>query len=134
MIIRKAYRFRLKTSCDTEQLFRQFAGCTRFVWNRFLAEQKVRLDSGEKVEGWFDLTSQVVVLKKAEDTSFLSDAPSQVLQQKLRDLSRAFSDFFDKKQSNKRFPRFKKKGMSDSFRYPQGFRIDGNRIFLPKVG
>ena len=34
------------------------------------------------------------------------------------------------------FPRFKKKGNGDSFRYPQGFKLDqqNNRLFLPILG
>ena len=31
-------------------------------------------------------------------------------------------------------PRFRKKGQHDSFRYPQGFEIKGNRVYLPKIG
>lgn len=66
---------------------------------------------------------------------FLAEAPSQVLQQTLMNLDRAIRDTFDKNQPEKRFPVFKKKGISrDSFRYPQGFRIEGNRVFLPKIG
>ena len=50
-------------------------------------------------------------------------------------LDRAIKDGFDKKQPEKRFPTFKKKFITtDSFRYPQGFRIEGKRIFLPKLG
>jgi putative transposase len=56
------------------------------------------------------------------------------LQQKLKDLDRAVKDAFDKNQPDKRFPVFKKKFLHDSFRYPQGFKLEGNRIFLPKVG
>lgn len=114
MIVYKAYRFRLKTNPSAERSLKQFAGCSRFVWNHFLTEQKVRFDGGEKVERWFALNNRLTALKKTEGASFLCAAPSQVLQQKLRDLSRAFSDFFDKKKSNKMFPRLKKKGLSDS--------------------
>ena len=28
---------------------------------------------------------------------------------------------------------FKKKNQHDSFRYPQGFKLDGNKVFLPKI-
>jgi putative transposase len=43
-------------------------------------------------------------------------------------------DAFDKLQPKKKLPCKKKKGIHDSFRYPQGFKISGNRIFLPKMG
>jgi len=63
----------------------------------------------------------------------LVDCPSQSLQQTLMAQERALKDAFNKK-SQKRFPQFKKKGRHDSFRYPQGIKVSGNRIFLPKVG
>lgn len=55
------------------------------------------------------------------------------MQQTLKDLERAYTNFFAKRAD---FPCFKKKVQSDSFRYPQGFKLDqGNsRIFLPKLG
>ncbi|CAF2232950.1 unnamed protein product [Rotaria magnacalcarata] len=72
--------------------------------------------------------------KSSEEDSFLSNCPSQVLQQKLKDLEKAFKDCFDKKQPLKRIPRWRKKAIHNSFRYPQGFKISGIRIFLPKIG
>ena len=41
-----------------------------------------------------------------------------------------------KKQPLKRIPKFKRKGMSDTLRYPQGFKLDerNRRVFLPKIG
>jgi len=56
------------------------------------------------------------------------------LQQKLRDLERAFRGGFDKSQPLKRIPIFKKKGSGDGIRFPQGFNIDNRRIFLPRIG
>lgn len=67
------------------------------------------------------------------ETVFLKDCHSQPLQQTLMALDKAIRDAFGKKNP-KRFPRFKKKGRHDSFRYPQGFKIDGNSVFLPKIG
>jgi putative transposase len=57
------------------------------------------------------------------------------LQQALKDLGRAYRNFFEKRAD---FPRFKKKGLRDAFRYPDAKQIKldaGNaRIFLPKLG
>jgi len=51
----------------------------------------------------------------------------------LRDLERAYKNFFQKRAA---FPRFKKRGRSDGFRYPQGVKLDqtNSRLFLPKLG
>jgi len=135
MFIRKAYKFRLKTNSEIEELFFQFAGCNRKVWNMALALQRDSLDKIKKVLSYNHLAGCLVKWKKDEDTSFLATAPSQTLQQTLKALDRAMKDAFDKKQPGKRFPVWKKKFKCvDSFRYPQGFKVEGNRIFLPKIG
>ena len=100
-----------------------------------LALQKDSLDKTGRVLSYNHLAGCLVGWKKNEDTSFLQTAPSQTLQQTLKFLDRALKDAFDKKQPGKRFPVWKKKFKCvDSFRYPQGFKIEGNRIFLPKIG
>ena len=135
MIIRKAYKYRLKThSQQIESLFYQFAGCNRFVWNKALALQKESLEGNKKILSYNDLASNLVGWKKNDETSFLKTAPSQPLQQTLKNLDRALKDAFDKKQPNKKFPKFKKRGFGDSFKYPQGFKFQDNQIFLPKIG
>lgn len=73
----------------------------------------------------------LVELKSKEETQFLKEAPSQTLQQTLKDLDRALKDVFAKK---KKFPRFKCKGRHDTFRSPQGMKLQGNHIYLPKLG
>ncbi|STW48649.1 Probable transposase [Klebsiella pneumoniae] len=48
-------------------------------------------------------------------------------------LERGYKNFFQKRAA---FPRFKKRGQNDAFRYPQGVKLDqaNNRISLPKLG
>jgi len=72
--------------------------------------------------------------KKSDEYEFLKLSPAQALQQTLKQLERAFKDAFDKKQPLKKIPAFKKRGERDSFTLPQGFKLDGRRIFLPKIG
>jgi len=66
---------------------------------------------------------------------WLCDSPSQALQQSLKDLERAYANFFAKRAD---FPRFKKKGVCDRFRYPDPKQIKldetNSRLFLPKLG
>jgi putative transposase len=75
------------------------------------------------------------VEKKRRDILSANSPFPDTLQQTLKFLDRALKDAFDKKQPRKRFPVWKKKFKCiDSFRYPQGFKIESNRIFLPKIG
>jgi len=50
------------------------------------------------------------------------------------DLDRAFREGFDRNQPMKRLPVFKKKGRGDSIRFPQGFKVENRRLFLPRIG
>jgi putative transposase len=131
MIIRKAKKYRIKIRQNKLGLFNQAAGCQRFIWNRFLAVQKQQLESGENRLFYADMCKGLTELKKNPDFAFLNEVPSQTLQQTLKNLDRALGDAFAK---TKRFPKFKKRGDHDSFRYPQGCKVSNNRIFLPKLG
>lgn len=114
---------------------RRFAGSCRFVFNKALTLQKERHEQGEKKLGYAGLCKQLTEWRNSDGMPWLADAPVHPLQQTLKDLERAYANFFAKRAG---FPRFKKKGGSDSFRYPDSkqFRIDGenSRVFLPKLG
>jgi putative transposase len=134
MLIRKAFKFRLNVSQQQRKKLFAFAGCCRFVWNKCWHLNKSRLSEKSRILRYQELDFWVKLWKKSDEYGFLQDCHSQLLQQKLKDLDKAFMDCFDKQQPNKKFPKPKKKGQGDSFRYPQGFQINGNNIFLPKIG
>jgi len=114
---------------------RRFAGSCRFVFNHALALQQERYAQGEKKLGYAGLCKQLTAWRNRPETAWLADAPVHPLQQALKDLERAYSNFFAKRAD---FPRFKKKGQHDAFRYPDPKQIkldQGNsRLFLPKLG
>jgi len=131
----QAFRFELMPNGQQERQMRRFAGSCRFVYNKALALQKERYERGEKKLGYAGLCKLLTEWRNSAETAWLADAPIHPLQQKLKDLERAYSNFFAKRAD---FPRFKKKGRSDGFRYPDPKQIkldQGNsRIFLPKLG
>ena len=134
MVIRRGFRFKLKTTPDLEAVFRTMVGHARFVWNKALRLNLDRLAQGLPIVWYNDLCGLLGLWKQSEEYGFLAQANAQALQQKLRDLDRAFSDAFNPTQPGKHLPRFKKKGVGDSFRFPQGVQVDGRRVYLPKIG
>jgi putative transposase len=98
-------------------MLRCFVGSCRFVYNKALALQKERHEQGEKKLGYTGLCALLVEWKADAATAWLAGIPSQALQQTLKDLERAYANFFARRAD---FPCFKKKGQSNSFRYPQG--------------
>ena len=128
----QAFKFQLEPNGAQTRLMRQYAGNARKVWNLALNRQQEAHAAGEKFTNSFGMNSWLLAWKK--DFAFLCDSPSQTLQQVTKDLAAAYKNFFEKRAA---FPKQKKKGKStDSFRFPQGFKLDqGNsRIFLPKLG
>lgn len=131
----QAYKFRLEPTLQQRILLRKFAGCVRVVWNKGLALQQTRHEAGEKKLGYAGLCKELTAWRNDPDTPWLAEASVDVEQQILRDLETAYKRFFDKLSD---FPRFKKKGARDSFRFPQpkSIKLDqaGERILLPKLG
>lgn len=131
----QAYKYQLKTNETQERQMRQFAGTCRFVWNKALALQQERREQGQKKFGYSDLCKKLTEWRHDEGTAWLSKSPNHPLQQTLKDLERAYTNFFQKRAE---FPVFKKRGKGDSFRYPdpKQFKLDqpNSRIFLPKIG
>lgn len=134
MLIRRGYRFKLKTTPVIEEILIIMAGHARFVWNKALWLNRTRLRQGVPIIWYNELSKLLRLWKQSEEYGFLIQAHSQVLQQKLKDLEKAFKDAFNKRQPLKKLPRFKKKGSGDSFRFPQGVKIENRRVFLPKIG
>ncbi|WP_266162227.1 RNA-guided endonuclease InsQ/TnpB family protein [Escherichia coli] len=129
----QAFKFQLRPGGQQEREMRRFAGACRFVFNRALARQNENHEVGNKYIPYGKMASWLVEWKNATETQWLKDAQSQPLQQSLKDLERAYKNFFRKRAA---FPRFKKRGQNDVFRYPQGVKLDqeNSRIFLPKLG
>ena len=133
MILRKAFQFKLKPNGANIKAFARFCGCARFVYNQGIEwnNEQGKLNSDFR----FSYVALANLLPQwKQEWPWLAQCHSQVLQQALKDLDRAFSNFFEGRAN---FPKFHKKFKSkDSFRYPQGFKIDeGKRqIYLPKIG
>lgn len=132
MIIRKAFRYRLKPGREQKHKLTNFAGACRFVYNRGLANRKEQYEKAGKSVSYYEQNVELTQLKKQEATCWLKDVHSQILQQSLQDLDKGFKRFFREKDGG--YPRFKCKGVRDSFRYPQGVKIDENKAYLPKIG
>ena len=132
MKIHKAFKFELMPNVEQVRKMKQFSGCARFVYNRALAWQneQYQLDKSFK----FSYTKLTALLPEwKRELPWLKDCQAQLLQQSIKDLESAFKNFFAKSSD---FPKFKRKGFKDSFRFPQSSKLEqhNNRIYLPKIG
>lgn len=114
-----------------EAPLRRAIGCARFVWNEVLAFNELRHERGEQRLGYAAMCEYLLYLKN--EYPFLREAPSQALQQTLKDLAAAYKRAFNPKLPN-RMPRFKKRGRTQGIRIPQKFKINASTVYLPRIG
>jgi len=133
MLIRQAFRFRLREQPAQAREYARTAGCCRFVWNKALALQHRYYRFFGKHLAYTRLANRLPRWKRVHQ--FLSEAPSQTLQQTLKDLDTAWSRFFKEPQRVGR-PRFKGRDTRAAFRLPQGVELDtvNARVRLAKLG
>lgn len=131
----QAFKYELMPNGEQQRDMRRFAGACRFVFNKALALQKENHEAGNKFIGYVAMAKHLTAWRNGVETAWLKDAPCHPLQHALKDLEKAYKNFFAKRAD---FPRFKKKGQSESFRYPDPKQIKldqaNGRIFLPKLG
>jgi putative transposase len=128
--VQRGYKFKLKVrSKALQHKLIQFSGCYRLVYNLAL-QQRIWVWNQRRVS--LSYATQCLELPGLkEEFPFLREVHSQVLQQALLDLDRAFRSYFEGRAG---FPRFKKRKDGISFRYPQGVKVEGRHVYLPRVG
>lgn len=133
MLVKKAYRFRLYPTKEQAILINKTIGCTRFVFNHFLAKRKDAYEQEKKTLGYNACSALLPALKRTYD--WLRDVDSISLQSALKDLEHAFQKFFKEKKG---YPKFKSKRnpkQSYTTKYTNSnIQVLEDTIKLPKVG
>lgn len=133
--MQRAFRFRFYPTPRQERHLARAFGSARWAWNFALGEISRGWSERQESLSTIDLSRKVTELKRTE-RPWLRDVASTVVTQSLRDLDRAYRNFFQKRA---RYPRFKKRRMAQSIRYQLDPRqkdtfVAGERLVLPKLG
>ncbi len=124
----------MEPTVEQAQLLLRFAGARRFVWNWALKLNRKRSYYHEHGHGlsFTRLCEELTALKQQPETAWLREMDSQALQQVLRDLEQAFTNFFEQRA---RYPQFKnKKCDTPRFRIPQRVVVRDGTVVIPKIG
>ncbi len=138
MLVHKAYRYELDPNNHQKSSLYNHAGAARFAYNWGL-EQRIALFKENRGEERFtDAMKQHKLLNSLKKTQFswMYECSKCAPQEALRDLHRAFKNFYRGIRQGKKvgFPRFKRKGARDSFRLTGTIRFEGWKIQLPRIG
>jgi len=128
----KAIKVRIYPTQEQEDYISRLLGCCRFTYNSCLSLKIKTYNEEKKSVSFGEIGKYLVELKNREETSFLKDVHSKVLQQTLINLEAAYKSFFKNGQG---FPKFKsKKSSIESCRFPVDAigKVFGNRINIIK--
>lgn len=130
----KAYKFRIYPNKSQENLIKKTFGCVRFVYNHFLDRRIAAYEADKTPLNYKKCSSELTKLK--QELEWLKEPDKCSLQNSLRQLDRAYQNFFQRKEAG--YPKFKSK--KNRHRSYQTNRTDnniaylGNSIKLPKLG
>jgi len=136
----KGYKYRIYPTEEQKELINKTFGCSRFVYNHFLA-MKIRLYKTEQKSLSYNKCSSLLTELKKE-REWLKEVDKFALQNSLKDLNTAYQNFFreiQKNNTNQGFPKFKSK-KNNYKSYRTNFTnnnieldFDNNKIKLPKL-
>ena len=136
----KAYKLRIYPTDLQRELIEKTFGCTRYIYNNFLAERKNKYEESKTKVHVYEQLKELTNLKREKE--WLREIDSCALQACVYNLDDAFQGFF----YGKGYPKFRAKGVHESFRTNntlstyknkkyETIRIDFNKriITLPKL-
>ena len=138
----RSYRIEIKPNKTQLQLIKQSCDVARFAYNWMLGKKIAERESLISLAKMWDLETvpnihgssidwnrEWVIFKK--DKEWITKVSKCCGSNALRDLDVAFKRFLSKKS---KYPKFKKKGSTDSFKLDDYIFIDRNTIQIPKIG
>jgi putative transposase len=138
-VINRGYRFRIYATAEQETLFSQFAGVCRLVYNLGLEQRRdwwrsYLRETGSSIS--YESQCRELTNLRAE-FDWIAAVPCASQQQALRDLDRAFQNFFAGRAD---YPTPRRKGINDSFRFAareclwRKLNAKWAAVKLPKIG
>ncbi|MGI0483445.1 RNA-guided endonuclease InsQ/TnpB family protein, partial [Geminocystis sp. CENA526] len=127
----KAIKVRLYPTSEQAQKLSQVMGCARWWYNYALNLCNQTYKTTGKGLTQIALNKYLPLLKKEEDTAWLGECYSQVLQSATLNLTKAFRNFFE---GRAKYPRFKSYHGKQSCQYPQSVKIVDGCLKIPQLG
>ncbi|MEU7990738.1 RNA-guided endonuclease TnpB family protein [Streptosporangium canum] len=131
--VKRAFTYRFyPTPEQAERLARTF-GCARLVYNKALEERSRAYTREGRQVSYEEASAALTQWKRTEELGFLREVSSVPLQQALRHLQAAFTNFFAKRAAHPRFKSRKRSRLSAEYTRSAFTWRDG-RLTLAKLG
>lgn len=136
MLVNKAYRYEIEPTAGQLERCRQSVGTARFVYNWGLARRIEEYKATGKSSNAIVQHRQLNALKDS-DFPWMREVSKCCPQEALRNLDRAYQNFFRRVKASQKpgFPKFKKKGVGcDSCRFTGAIKVLHRKLQIPKLG
>ena len=133
--MQRAYKYRIYPSHAQEAILERWLALCCELYNAALQERRDAYNIRHKSISYRNQQDQLPEIK--ETRLELNTIHSQVLQDVLRRLDKAFDAFFRRIKAGEKpgYPRFRSRSRYDSFTFSQsGFAIESNKLKLSKIG
>lgn len=140
----RSYKIELKLSKEQEVLCKKSAGTARYAYNWMLDKLITNYEANKSLAEMYELEKvpsthgsaidwhkEWCQLKNVEGFQWIRETSKCCGQESLRNLQTAFTRFFNNKSN---YPRFKKRGVKDSFRLTGAINISNNMVQIPILG
>jgi len=126
----RAYRYRFYPTQEQEQLLRRTLGCVRLVYNKALHTRTEAWYERQERVGYSETSGMLTSWKKQQQLQFLNEVSCVPLQQALRNLQKAFTNFW---AGRAKYPNFKKKRTGGSAEFTRSaFKWKEGQLWLAK--
>ena len=126
----RAYRYRFYPTQEQEQLLRRTLGCVRLVYNKALHTRTQAWYERQERVGYSETSGMLTSWKKQQQLQFLNEVSCVPLQQGLRNLQKAFTNFW---AGRAKYPNFKKKRTGGSAEFTRSaFKWKEGQLWLAK--
>ena len=133
LMVHKAYKFRIYPDSNQALMIVKTIGCSRFVFNHFLAERSILYESEKKTLSYNDCSAMLTQLKK--ELTWLKEVDSTALQSSLRFLDDSFKRFFSRQNDYPRFKSRKNPVQSYTSKFTNNnIAVEDSFLKLPKLG
>jgi putative transposase len=137
MKLKRTYKYRIYPNREQKSILDKWLETCRVLYNDCLTERRDAWNVSHKSINYYDQANQLKEIKTFDDN--LKEVHSQVIQDVLKRVDKAFKNFFRRVSGKRRekagYPRYKGKDRYDSFTYPQsGFKLEGGKLILSKIG
>jgi putative transposase len=137
MLIRQAFRYELAPTATQRAALANHAGAARWAWNWGLSVRRKAYQRRRQTLSAMDLHRLLNRLKRTPRFGWLYEVSKCAPQEALRDLDRAYANYWRGRKQGRRvgMPRFKKRGRSaDRFRLTGTIRVEDGGVVLPRIG